>query len=38
MKIKNNELKKASMESRMCYYFGGVIKIADFDFDKKYRI
>ena len=30
---KNNKFKKVDIKNRMCYYFGGTIKIKDFDLD-----
>ena len=30
----NNELKEIDIKNRTCYYFNGIIKIEDFDFDK----
>ena len=30
----NNELKETDIKNRTCYYFNGIIKIEDFDFDK----
>ena len=31
--MENNELKKACIKNRMCYYFDGIIKLEDFDLD-----
>ena len=34
MKMKSNDkLKQISINNRICYYFNGIIKIEDFDFD-----
>ena len=33
IKIKNNEFRKAHIKNHTCYYFDGIIKIEDFDFD-----
>ena len=30
---KNNKFKKVGIKNRVCYYFGGTIKIKDFDLD-----
>ena len=31
--MENNELKKVSIKNCTCYYFDGIIKFEDFDFD-----
>ena len=32
IKMENNELKKARIKNRTCYYFDDIIKTEDFDF------
>ena len=31
--MENNEFKKIRTKNRTCYYFDGIIKFEDFDFD-----
>ena len=31
--MENNKFQKVGIKNRMCYYFNGIIKIEDFDFN-----
>ena len=33
MKMESNELKETEIKNGTCYFFDGIIKIEDFDFD-----
>ena len=35
--MENNEFKKVFIKNRTCYYFDGIIKFEDFDFDNNLR-
>ena len=31
--MENNEFKNVSIKNRLCYYFGGITELEDFDHD-----